>query len=114
MCVPDIVKTLNVKVFNLISRTTETRHEEWHKTSKCKFRLNGNACDDKQRWNDDKCRCECKEIIGKGVCDNGFTWSPRNCDGECYKSYDFSEYLYYKNCKCRKKLVDKLKIKKWK
>ena len=26
MCVPDVVKNLNVKVFNLMSRTNETRH----------------------------------------------------------------------------------------
>ena len=25
-CVPDVVKNLNVKVFNLMSRTNETRH----------------------------------------------------------------------------------------
>ena len=28
LCVPDVVKNLNVKVFNLISRTNETRHIE--------------------------------------------------------------------------------------
>ena len=32
MCVPDVVKNLNVKVFNIISRTNETRHIEWHET----------------------------------------------------------------------------------
>ena len=32
ICVPDIVKNLNVKVFNLMSRTNETRHIEWHET----------------------------------------------------------------------------------
>ena len=26
LCVPDVVKNLNVKVFNVISRTNETRH----------------------------------------------------------------------------------------
>ena len=30
VCVPDVVKNLNVKVFNLMSRTKETRHIEWH------------------------------------------------------------------------------------
>ena len=34
LCVPDIVKNLNVKVFNLMSRTTETRHIEWRETCK--------------------------------------------------------------------------------
>ena len=28
ICVPDVVKNLNVKVFNLMSRTNETRHIE--------------------------------------------------------------------------------------
>ena len=28
MCVPDVVKNLNVKVFNLMSRTIEARHIE--------------------------------------------------------------------------------------
>ena len=32
MCVPDIVKNLNVKAFNLMSRTNETRQIEWHET----------------------------------------------------------------------------------
>ena len=30
MCVPDVVKNLNVKVFNLMLRTNETRHIKWH------------------------------------------------------------------------------------
>ena len=32
MCVPDVVKNLNVKVFDLMSRTNETRRIEWHET----------------------------------------------------------------------------------
>ena len=35
VCVTDVVKNVNVKVFNLMSRTNETRHIEWHKTCKC-------------------------------------------------------------------------------
>ena len=65
LCVPDGVKNINVKVFNLMSRTNETRHIEWHKTSKCKSRLNASVCNNKQRWNEDKFRCECKELIDK-------------------------------------------------
>ena len=30
VCVPDVVENLNVKVFNLMSRTNETRFIEWH------------------------------------------------------------------------------------
>ena len=31
VCVPDNVKNSNVKVFNLMSRTNETRQIKWHK-----------------------------------------------------------------------------------
>ena len=71
ICVPDIVKDLNVKVFNLMPRTNETRHIKWYETWKYKFRLDASVCNNKQRWNNDKCRCECKELIDKGVCDKG-------------------------------------------
>ena len=108
ICVPDAVKDLNVKVFNLMSRTNETRHIKWHKTCKCKCRLNASVCNNKQRWNDDKCQCECKELIDKGVCDKGYASNPNNCECECDKSCDVGEYSDYENCKCRKSLVDKL------
>ena len=105
-CVLDIVKNLNVKVFNLISKTSETRHIKWHGTFKYKCRLDASVCNNKQRWNDDKCRCECKEPIDKGVCNKGYIWNGSNCECECDKSCDVGEYLDYENCKCRKKLVD--------
>ena len=38
ICVSDVVKNLNVKVFNPISRTNETRHIKWHETCKCESR----------------------------------------------------------------------------
>ena len=36
---PNIAKYLNVKVFNLMSRTNETIHIEWHQTCKYECRL---------------------------------------------------------------------------
>ena len=103
ICVPDQIKNTNVKVFNLLSRTNETRHIKWHKTCKCKCRLDASICNNKQRWNDDKCICECEELIDKGTCDKGFISNPSNCECECDKSCDIGEYLDYKNCRCRKK-----------
>ena len=72
VCVPDVVKNLNDKVFNLTSRTNETRHTEWHKTCKCGCKFGTNICNNKQRWNSDKCPCEYKELVDKGVSDEGF------------------------------------------
>ena len=30
---------------------------------KCKCRLDASICNNKKRWNDDRCICECKELI---------------------------------------------------
>ena len=51
ICVPDVVKNLNVKAFNLMSRTNGTRFLEWHETCKCKCKSGANVCNNKQRWN---------------------------------------------------------------
>ena len=34
-CVADVVKNMNIKVFNLMSRTNQTKHIKWHETCKC-------------------------------------------------------------------------------
>ena len=107
-CVPDVVKNINVNVFNLMSSTNETRHIERHETCKCKCSLDAIVCNNKQRWNNEKCICECEELIDKGRCDKELIWNPSNCDCECDKSCDTGQYLDYKNDKCRTKLVDKL------
>ena len=106
ICIPDVIKDLNVRVFNLMSKTNETRFIKWHETYKCICRLDGIIC--KQRWNEDKCRCECKELIDKGTCDKGFIWNPSTCECECDISCNINEYLDYSSCKCRKKLIDPL------
>ena len=90
LCFTDIVKGINVGVFNLISRTNETEYIGWHETYWCKCRLNASVCNDKQRWNKYNSRCEC------------------NYDCKCDKSRDVGEYVDYKYRKCRSKLVDKL------
>ena len=108
ICVPDVVKDLNVNVFNLMSRTNETKNIKWHEICKCTCRLNSIVCNNKQRWNKNKCRCECKKLINKGVCGKDFIWNPSNCECECNKSCNILKYLDYKNCKCKKRMVNKL------
>ena len=48
-----------------MSRRNETRHIKWHETCKCKCILDPSVCNNKQRWNEDKCGCECKELLIK-------------------------------------------------
>ena len=59
--VPDVIKNLNVKVFNLLTKTNQSRHIKWNESCKCICRLDKIICNKKQKWNKDKCRCECKE-----------------------------------------------------
>ena len=47
LCIPDIVKNLNVKVFNLMSKTNDSRHIEHHETCKYKCRLDASVCNNK-------------------------------------------------------------------
>ena len=91
-----------------MSRANATRHIEWHETCKCECILDAIVCNNKQRWDNDKGRCERKELIDKGVCDKVFIWNPSNRECECDKSCDIVKYLDYENCRCRKRLIDKL------
>ena len=109
LCVPHINKNINVKVFNLMARINETRQIVWHETCKCVCRLTSAVCNSRQIWNEYKCGCECREdLINKMACDKGYIWNPSNCGCECDKLCDIGQCLGYKNCVCRKGLVDKL------
>ena len=99
-----LIKDLNVKVFNLMSRANEIKNIKWHETCKSGCRLDAIVCNNKQRWNKNKCRCECQELlIHKSVRDKDFIWNRSNCECECNKACDFSAYLDYKNYKCKKR-----------
>ena len=101
-----VVKNMNIKLFNLMSRTNEGRHMSWHKTCACNCRLDASVCNNKERCNNDKWRCGGKELIDKGKCDDEFIWNPTMGECECHKSCDVGEYLVYESCKCRKRLID--------
>ena len=108
LCIPDIVKSINAKVFNLMSRINETKNTIWQETCKCVCRSSSNACNSSQIWNEGKCRHEYKEdLIDKRICDKGFIWNPGNCGCECDNSCGIREYLDYKSCVCRNTLIYK-------
>ena len=48
LCVPDIVKDMNIKVFNMLSRINETTKIVWHESCKFICRLTSAICNDKQ------------------------------------------------------------------
>ena len=61
---------LNVKIFNIMSRINEKRHITGMRH--VSVNLDASLCNNKQPWNDDKCRCECQELIDQSICDK---WS---------------------------------------
>ena len=87
---------MSIKVFDLMSRINETRHKSWHETCTYKCRSHTSVCNDKQRWNNDKCRYRCKELIDKGICDKRSNWNLSIYDCECDRSCNVGEYLNYK------------------
>ena len=80
---------------------------KWHETCKCICRLDEIICNSKQKWNENKSMCECKELTDKGTCDKEFVWNSSNCECEWDKNCDIGEYLDYSSCKCRKKVIDR-------
>ena len=48
LLVPDVVKNINVKVFNLMSRINEIRQIIWPETCKCICGLSASACNNRQ------------------------------------------------------------------
>ena len=61
LCVPNIIKRIDMKVYNFLMRLNETRNVLWHESCKCVCKLNSPVCNNKQIWNSDTCRCNCNE-----------------------------------------------------
>ena len=53
LCVPDVIKDMNIEIFNLMWRINETRHVSWHESCTYKCRLNASVCNDKKLLNKD-------------------------------------------------------------
>ena len=70
VCVPNKVKTANVKVFNLMLRVNEIRSLVHHESCEYKYGLSESLTNSKQKWNYDECRFECKELDNCG----SFKW----------------------------------------
>ena len=99
ICVPKIIKNVNMKVYNFLMRLNETRNVLWHESCKCVCRLNSSVCNNKQIWNSDTCRCDCNEdFAGIINCNKGYTWNTSTCECQCDKWCKTGLYLDHKNC----------------
>ena len=109
LCVPNVIKRVNMQVYNFLMRLNETRNVLWHESCKCVCKLNSSVCNNKQIWNDDTCRCDCNEdFAGVLSCDKGYTWNSSTCESQCDTLCKPSQYLDHKNCVCKNKLIGRL------
>ena len=109
LCLPNIIKRINMKVYNFLMRLNETRNVLWHESCKCVCRLNSSVSNSKQIWNSDTCRCDCNEdFAGIISCDKGYTWNPSTCECQCDTWCKPGQYLDHKNCICKNKLIGRV------
>ena len=79
---PDSVKHISLKLFNLISQKTLFQNISFHKSCKCGCLLDKKVCNNLQKWNKDKCRCKCLKIKNFDI---GYSWNVSNCRCEMKK-----------------------------
>ena len=80
--VPNVIKDITAKVFDLMSWKNKTKQIKCHERCKCVCRLDPIICNNKQKLNKNKCRCEC--LVDK-KCNKNFAWNPSNCKCEYKK-----------------------------
>ena len=109
LCVLNTIKGINMKVYNFLMRLNETRNVLLHESCKCVCRLNSSACNSKKIWNSDTCRCDCNEdFAGIINCTKGYMWNPSTCECQCDMWCKPSQYLDYKKCVYKNKLIGRV------
>ena len=61
LCVPNFIKYVNIKVYNLLTRLNETHNVLWHESCECGCKLNSTVCNSEQIWNNNTCRYGCNK-----------------------------------------------------
>ena len=69
ICVPNETEDLNWHVFNMITRINQSKALMKHISCKCECIFHNKKCNSNQKWNGDKCRCECKNSKEYFVCE---------------------------------------------
>ena len=109
LCVPNVIKGVNMQIYNFLMRLNETLNVLWHESCKCVCKLNSSICNNKQIWNRDTCICDCNEdFAGIINCAKGYTWNPSICECQCDTWCKLGQYLDHKNCVCKNKLLGRL------
>ena len=73
------MKHLNLSIFNMITGKNESDILTKDILCQCKCKFDGRMCNSNQKWNNNKCQCECKKYH---ICEKGYFWNPATCSCE--------------------------------
>ena len=90
-CLPNSIKNISIKSLDLLSNKYIFKNTSFHQNCKSDCLLDENVCNNLQKFNTNKCRCECL-IVKK--CKNGF-WNVNNCRCENKK---FAKLISTEEC----------------
>ena len=82
ICLPDSITNISVKDLIRYRKKIVFKNISFRKNCKCGCLLDEKVCNNLQKWNGDKCRCECLKIK---KCDIGYSWNVNNCTCEMKK-----------------------------
>ena len=77
--VPNKIEGVNLSVLNIILRINEAKTLAKRISCKCEYKIDDRKCNSNQKWNNNKCRWECKNPRKHHVCENNYIWNPSIC-----------------------------------
>ena len=77
--VPNETEDLNLHVFNIITGINKSRTLTKHISCKYECKLDSKKFILKQKWNNNKCCCECKNPKEHCVSEKSYIWNPATC-----------------------------------
>ena len=63
----------------MITGINESKTSTKHISHECKCKFDSKKCNSNQKWNNDKCHCECKSVEVHHVCKKDYIWNPATC-----------------------------------
>ena len=76
VCVPNKTEDLNLSVLNMITGLNESKILTKHISYECKCKFDGKKCNWNQKWNNDKCRHDCKNPEEHNAYEKVYIWNP--------------------------------------
>ena len=82
VCFPNKTEDLYLNFFYIITGINESKILTKHVSCKCECKFYGRKYDSNQKWNNHKCRCECKNPKEHNSCEQDYILNPATSSGE--------------------------------